>query len=153
MRFRKLDFFSKLTLSITLVIGLPFLSIGLFESYKNILTFKTFTQTTGTVVENSYSTVLIDGIPSGAYHPVVEFLNENDQKTRFTEGIGSLPPDFEIGEKVNIFINPQDTSDVRINTWKRLWLVPVIFCLVGLLPIIVGLFVVRKIESSFQIQK
>ncbi len=152
MRFRKLDFFSKLILIITLLIGLPFLSIGLFESYKNAVIIQTFTHKTGTIVENSYSTVLVDGVLSGAYHPVVEFFNEDNQKMRFTEGIGSLPPDFEIGEKVNILFNPQDSSDVRINTWKRLWLVPTIFCFVGLLPIVVGLFVVKKIESSFQLQ-
>lgn len=152
MRFKNLDFFSKMTLAITFLIGLPFLSIGLYESYKNVVMTQTYVHTVGTVVDNSYSSVLIDGVASGAYHPVVEFIGKDNRKERFTEGIGSLPPDFEVGEKVEILYNPQDIKDVRINTWKRLWLVPTIFCLVGLLPIIVGLFVVRKIEASFKPQ-
>ncbi|NTU82568.1 MAG: hypothetical protein HGA45_24895 [Chloroflexales bacterium] len=39
---------------------------------------------------------------------------------------------------------PADVHHARINSWKRLWLAPTIFIVVGALPLIVyGLWLVR----------
>src|SRR5215213_4449889 len=147
--FIKLDFISKIILIAGAFFGLPFLGIGLTEAYHNIEMSRLFTQTKGTIVQNTYSATNDSGNVSGAYFPVIEFTDANDKKVRFTEGIGSLPPDFEIGERVDLFYNPQNTKEARIITWKRLWLVPTILSFVGLLPVIISLIVVWKIEATF----
>lgn len=146
----RLDFISKIILAAGLFFGLPFLSIGLYEIFQNMEMFRGFIETRGVVVANSYATTYIDGSEGGVYYPVVEFTDLNNKKVRFTEGIGSLPADFEIGEEVEVLYDPHEPKEVRIKTWKRLWLAPTIFSAVGLLPIIICLIVVGKIESAFR---
>jgi hypothetical protein len=58
---------------------------------------------------------------------------------RFTDDVGSLPPDYEEGASVNAIYNPANVREARIKSWRRLWLAPTLLCFVGLLPILVGI--------------
>jgi Protein of unknown function (DUF3592) len=119
------------------VFGSPFLGVGLFEAYKNLEERKQFVVVSGTVVGNSYSTTNDEGVVSGAYYPQVEFETLQGLKVRFTDGAGSLPADYDIGDRVKVLYNPRNAKEARISSWKRLWLVPTILTTVGLLPLVV----------------
>ena len=126
--------------------GLPFLGIGLQEAYRNNRQIENFAHAPGTVVGNSYATVFNDGNVSGVYLPVIEFVLPDKRMIRFTDQVGSFPPDYEIGASLEIIYNPENPADVRVNSWKRVWLVPILLIAVGSLPFIVGIIFTRRFQ-------
>lgn len=135
-----------LILIISAICGLPFVGVGLHEVYQSSREIENFAHASGTVVGNSYATVMNDGNVSGVYLPIIEFVLPDKGKIRFTDKVGSLPPDYEVGASVEIIYNVENPADARINSWKRLWLVPVLLIAVGLLPIIVGIILARRLQ-------
>jgi hypothetical protein len=129
---------SLLILGLPVLVGSPFLVIGLYEVYKTERQLKGFRVARGVVVSNSYATINDNGTLSGTYYPVVEFFTESGEKVRFTDGVGKLPPDYEEGASVDAIYNPANVGEARIKSWKRLWLAPALLCFVGLLPVFVG---------------
>jgi hypothetical protein len=117
--------------------GCPFFGIGAYEAVEAQQETQTFIAVTGTVVDNSYQTTYNNGNEEGAYYPVVEFTVSTGEKVRFTDGVGSLPPDYEAGEQVPVLYNPEDMHEARLNTWKRVWFVPTLLICIGGLPILV----------------
>lgn len=135
-----------LMLTILGVLSLPFLGIGLYEAYLSRCQINDFVHTRGTVVGNSYITTSTDGNFSGAYLPQIEFSLPTGEKVRFTDKIGSLPPDYAIGEQLEVIYNPENSREALIGSWKRMWLAPALLIGIGLLLIIVGGYCCRKIS-------
>jgi len=135
-----------LIIVISTVCGLPFLRTGLYEAYRENREIENFAHISGTVVGNSYATVFDNGNVSGAYLPVIEFVLPDERKIRFTDQVGSFPPDYEVGASLEIIYNSENPSDARINSWKRLWLVPIILIAVGSLPFIAGVIITRRLQ-------
>lgn len=119
------------------IVGLPFFCIGLSEAFQNKKQLETFVSTDGTVVGNYYSTVSDGTNVTGAYQPTIEFFTTEGNKIRFTDGAGSLPPDYETGEQVKVLYNPANQNEARINSWKRMWFVPTLFCAISVMPLLV----------------
>ena len=131
---------------ILVCICLPFVGAGLHEVYKARRELDSFGRAVGRVTGNTYSQTNIDGNVSGAYHPVVEFTDKNGDKKRFTDGIGSLPPDYEAGAEVEVVFDPEMPDKARIYSWKRFWLAPSIFITAGLLPLIIAFIATRRLN-------
>jgi hypothetical protein len=123
----------RLVFIILLVVGAPFVLIALSEIVQINAAYSRG-QATGTVVDNSYSTTQDGTTVSGAYYPVVDFTTAAGETIRFTDGAGSLPPDYEIGATVPVLYDPAGVERPRLASWKRLWLVPTLFIVLGLLP-------------------
>jgi hypothetical protein len=137
-------------ISLVLVLtSCPFLGIGLYETITTRRQVETYVRVSGTVVDNSYSPSDSSDSTSGAYYPVVEFKPKDGRPVRFTDQIGSLPPDYEIGDTVEVIYNPQDRNEARVVSWTRLWLVPTIFITVGSLPGMIGLAVYIIVQKPF----
>jgi hypothetical protein len=135
-------------LLIPLVVGAPFLLIGLSEVYKVVQLERSWVSARGTVVDN-----MVVAFASGAsYAPVVDFRTLEGETVRFTDGVGTIPPDYEVGAEVKVLYDPNDAHSGRVASWKRLWLAPTILTCVGLLPMLVGVPVIwvagRKLSSS-----
>ena len=145
--FRWLDGFSLIILGVVALCSFPFLGVGLYEAYKAQHKLNSFVHTQGIVVDNFYSTTNDNGTVSGAYQPVVEFKLADGKSVRFTDGVGSLPPDYEVGSQVDVVYNPQNPKEANINSLKRVWLAPTIFIVVGLLPVIIAAVVMWKINN------
>ena len=122
--------------AVLFLFGCPFFGIGAYEAIEAQQEAKTSTIVAGTVVDNSYQTTYNDGNEDGAYYPVVEFADSTGETVRFTDGVGSLPPDYEVGEQVQVLYNPEGTYPARISSWKRVWLVPILLMCVGGMPIL-----------------
>jgi hypothetical protein len=124
-----------------LVVGLPFVCLGLYEVFEVQQMLSDFARVQGTVVDNTYITTNDGGAESGAYYPVAEFTPLDGSPVRFTDGIGSLPPDYAVGAQVPVLYDPADVRSARIHSWKRLWFAPTLFIAIGLLPSAVFLVV------------
>jgi len=127
--------FTSTTFLIPILIGLPFLGFGvntLFETYRDV---QVFVDVKGTVIDLIASTDE-DGT---SYAPVVRFTTRAGEKTFYYTNYYTSPPDFQIGDPVDMLYNPADASDARINTWHRLWALPLLLTAMGSLAIGVGL--------------
>jgi hypothetical protein len=77
------------------------------------------------------------------------------QTVRFTDGVGTVPPDYEIGAEVKVLYDPDDARNAQVVSWKRLWLGPTLLICAGLVPILVGMPVIwlslrrRRFSSRF----
>lgn len=133
-------------LSILAVCCLPFFGVGLYDVYQNYAEIRTFVGTEGTVVGNRYATVMEDGIATSFYQPEVEFDLPDGRKMRFTDKVGSLPPDYEVGNKLRVLYDPANPNNARIHSLKRFWLAPTIFMIVGILPILIAYLILRRLN-------
>ena len=135
-------------LLIPLLAGVPFLLIGLSEVYKVVQLERNWVSAPGTVVDN----VVVARATGASYTPVVDFRTMEAGMVRFTDGVGTIPPDYEVGTEVKVLYDPEDVHSARIVSWKRLWLVPTLLICAGLLPVVIGTVVLwlvgRGVGSS-----
>jgi len=122
------------------LVGCPFLGFGLYEAGQTWHVLTTFKPAPGQVVDNTYSAG--DNDSSGAYYPVVEFKPEDSKPVRFTDGVGTLPPDYEAGDPVEVLYNPNNTAEAYINSWKRLWFLAALFTGLGSIFVIIALLMI-----------
>ena len=131
-----------------LLIGSPFIAIGGCEAIETASTLERSVRTRGTVVDNRLVVDHRDGLEERSYQPVVEFRDAAGRVRRFSDPAGSLPPDYAVGEAVDVAFEASDPSKARLTSWKRLWLVPVLLVAVGLLPALVCWLVFTAISRS-----
>jgi hypothetical protein len=116
--------------------GLPFLLVGLIEAAQNYQMLGRFTQVQGVVVENVWHPFAEQG---AAYVPRVEYTDAGGTLRSFTDGIGSVPADYEVGSQVSVLYDPTGVEPPRIRSWKRIWFAPTLFVGIGLIPVAAGL--------------
>ena len=135
-------------LLIPLVVGAPFLLIGLSEVYRVVQLERSWVSTHGTVVDN----VVVARATGASYTPVVDFRTMEAGMVRFTDGVGTIPPDYEVGAEVKVLYDPDDVHSARVVSWKRLWLGPTLLIGAGLLPVLIAAVVLwlvgRGVGSS-----
>jgi hypothetical protein len=129
--------FTRWVFVILLAVGAPFLLLGLSEGWQAYTALRHGRQTTGTVIRNSYSVTQEGATESGAYYPVVQFTDAEAQPHTFTDGVGALPADYAVGASVPVLYDPAGVAPPRLATFKRLWFVPALFTVIGLLPVTV----------------
>lgn len=116
----------------------PFVVIGAHEAYQTDAQLRESVRLPGKVIANRLVVDQRDGVEERAYRPEVSFQSPDGATHRFTDGAGSLPPDYAIGETVRVLYAASQPENPRIASWKRLWLVPTLFVTVGLLPGVVA---------------
>lgn len=135
-------------LLIPLIVVVPFLLIGLSEVYGVVQQERNWISAPGTVVDN----VMIARATGAAYSPVVEFRTMEGETVRFTDDVGTVPPDYEVGAKVKVLYDPDDVHNAQLVSWKRLWVGPTLLIGGGLLPVLIAAFVLwlegRGVGSS-----
>lgn len=132
----------------TFLLTSPFAILGVLEVYHTASELRAGERTDGTVVTNRLTVDHRDGVEEHAYVPEVSFRSRDGSTHRFTDGAGSMPPDYTPGERVEVTYRASDPERARILSWKRLWLAPTIFVLVGLLPGCVAWLVLSRISRS-----
>lgn len=130
--FRRINWWAVL---IPVLIGGPFLCIGLSEVYETAQMVRTFVATRGTVVDNVWRAFAEGG---AAYVPVIEFRTGDGRVVRFTDGIGTVPAEYAVGAEVGMLYDPEDVQNARVNSWKRIWFGPTLITSIGLVPLLVG---------------
>ncbi|QNS08012.1 DUF3592 domain-containing protein [Streptomyces xanthii] len=119
--------------------GALFLVIGLVMGGVSLSYVTSAEQARGTVVSLEWSA------GSGGYsgrsrsrsgptaHPVVEFTTREGRATTFRSSMGSNPPAYDLGERVDVLYRADSPQDAKIDGFVSLWLLPLIFTGVGLL--------------------
>jgi len=125
--------------------GSPFVVIGGNEALATARELGRGARAEGTVVGNRLVSDRRDGVDEHAYVPEVEFRDLLGHSVRFTDGTGSLPPDYAVGERVQVSFARENPTRARILSWKRLWLAPTIFIVAGLLPGLVVAIVLWRV--------
>ncbi len=113
----------------------PLLALAAAQAWESWQIVRGSRSAVGTVVANQYAP---DSDGGGSYLPVVTFEPPDSQPITFTDGVGSLPPDYPVGSRVTVLSTPSSPRAARIGDWKRLWLVPTLLAIVGALPLIVA---------------
>jgi hypothetical protein len=65
------------------------------------------------------------------YLPVVEFEPASDHKVRITATVASNPPDYQIGDLVNVKFLPKRPGGGRIHSFWEMWFLPLLFFMIG----------------------
>lgn len=120
-----------------LLVDLIFLGVGIYltyDAYKFTHTARTAVGIVTAIPFHSSS----DGDSGGVYYPVIEFTADNGQAVEYHSTSGSNPPEFRVGEKVNIFYDPADPQNAKIDSFLDLWFIGVIFSGIGLVGVIIG---------------
>lgn len=109
------------------IIGAIMLSIitYLFISHQNFL--KTAVSVPGVVVSS----------PS---QPVIDY-EYNGEMYSYYSAVTSNPPSYEMGEQVEVFVNPNNPNDVIVNTFTERWFVITLIGGMGLLFFGIGMAV------------
>jgi hypothetical protein len=135
-------------LLIPLIVVAPFLFIGLSQAYQVVRQERNWISAPGTVVDN----IIVARATGAAYSPVVEFRTMEGVTVRFTDDVGTIPPEYEVGAKVKVLYDPNDAQNAQLVSWMRLWLGPTLLIGSGLLPVLVAAFVLwlegRRAGSS-----
>jgi hypothetical protein len=93
----------------------------------------------GIVVDMDASTT--DG--STTYAPIIEF-QANGQTYSFKGGISSNPPQYSVGDQVNVLYDPDNPETAQINKGSERWLVPLILIPAMIFGVIVvNFFLIR----------
>ena len=102
------------------------LLIGAFSSYRNTSLFvKTASRAEGTVVD---MVVMDTGVNNSsrsrssiAYRPTIHFIDRTGEKVEFTSSVGTNPPSYSKGQKVEILYRPDEPENAQINDFGSLW--------------------------------
>lgn len=149
--------FDPLPTLIILAVALPFLIIGLVEVHKARVMVQEFVTASGTLIDNEYRSHT-DPEDSArvywAYYPVVSFTTAQGYLYIFTDGEGSDPPTYKVGEAVEVLYNPDDPRDATIHSWMSIWMGPLWITVIGLFPILglIGWSVWRYVRAEMQFQ-
>jgi len=126
---------------------LPLTGIGLlmgaFFSYRNTSLFvQEASRAEGTIVDMvTVDTVSARGYRSTVYYPTINFMDRGGEKIEFKSTIGTNPPSYSKGQKVEILYRPTDPQNAQINDFGSLWTGPIVLGSIGGGFLIIGTIV------------
>lgn len=128
------------------VVGLGML-IGAMYAYQSQQKFLKTAQTTeGTVQELVYSR---SKKGSGTYHPVVAFEASDGKHYTFHSDMGTNPPSYNVGERVEVRYNPTNPYDAMLTGFWSMWGLIAIFGGLGTIFSSIGLgVIIGKIRKN-----
>jgi hypothetical protein len=136
----KVPFLATLVL---VILGIIFMGVAIAMFYFDQKAINTFTKTTGEVIALANTS---DG-EGASYAPVVAFQWEGRELT-FQSSTSSNPPGFQVGEEVELYVNPVNPYDVLINSFGQRFTGMLIFGFMGIvflgIPGVIRLFFLKK---------
>lgn len=100
----------------------------------------------GTVVRLDWRVDMRRVRPSSGYQAVVRFRKADGGTHEFVDDSGSDPPRYSIGEKVRVLYDPADPRNAKIDSFRSLWLAPVLALFAGVL--ILGIFAAIRVRPD-----
>ncbi|MCO7225940.1 DUF3592 domain-containing protein [Pleionea sp. CnH1-48] len=122
------------------VVGAVALSVGSFLLGKTYQFVEFSVRTQGVVVEH------IKAHRGYAVTPLVEFHSDSGEKIRFQAGAASSPPAFDIGEKVLVIYPYHQPDNANIDSFRTLWVGPLVPFFLGICFFTVGILAVRFMQ-------
>lgn len=128
-------------LAIALLAGAPLMFYGILQYSRTYNEMKDSTFSRGRVLK----TIQIEG----GYFPMVR-LETNQGTVRFTDRSGAQQPEFRDGEDVEIVFPQYQPQQARIYSWKRVWLIPTMITVGGILPLVIGCLAAVWAERKYK---
>ena len=85
------------------------------------------------------------------YTPVYEFKDSNNKTVRVRSSMSSYPAAYELDEEIDIYYNPEDSQDSKIDGIMDLWGFSIFFGIGAVLDLIMGasfIFIPKLISKS-----
>jgi len=73
------------------------------------------------------------------YRPKIEFTTSDGQKIRLVYPNGSNPPQYSIGDKINIIYSEDNPENIVIDSKFQIYIFPIIFVVLGAVLLISGI--------------
>lgn len=86
------------------------------------------------------------------YTPTFRFADETGQAHTVASSLYQSPPAFQVGDRVPVLYLPANPQSARINTFSQMWLLPLLFGILGGVSVVIGQIVLRwpQIRARFQ---
>ena len=117
------------------VISLIAITIGIYLWQKGAHLLASGKRANAIIFKNNYSSG--PGGKSPIYYPVVRFLTDEQEWITQELSIGYLPTKKE-GTKLEVIYDPEDPSNVEINSTFQLEVLPRIFVIIGFSGLVLG---------------
>lgn len=121
------------------LVGLIFMSIGIvllvvagYFVYDHQQFEKTAVTVTGTVVDFHSYISTSDNSSTTMYSPIFEYEYEGKKYT-YVSTSGSNVKEYEVDERIDIMVNPENPTDVLVNSFMEKWFVPALLGFMGTL--------------------
>lgn len=133
-----------------LIVGVVFIGVAGYVGYTTKMYLQHAKTTTGKVVDLLQQ-------PDRTFKPVIHYALPGTDTLEYISSVSSKPAEFEIGETVELLYSVSDTSDIKVNTFVELWLLPAIFGGMGLLfagmPVVGFLWSKRTKDSGLSLHE
>lgn len=85
------------------------------------------------------------GIPKVkyVYSPIVEFVSENGQKIQITSSTGSYPPNYKIGDYIEVRYQKNNPQNAMLNTFNDSWGFAIFLGIFGVILIIISFLPIK----------
>ena len=124
--------------------GLIMLMIGIFLISTTFLFMNNAIKTKATIID------LVDiGRDGGGLAPVFLFENEGGAFIKIESNTSSPIETFEVGDTIEIFYDPNNPYNAKINSFVQLWFIPTFLSLLGILFVILTLINYRKSKAHW----
>lgn len=121
---------AKLVGRIFMTVGLLMIGVAAYFVYSNRQFEQRARPVQGTVVDFQSYVSTNDNSSTTMYKPVFEYVF-NGKTYTYVSTTSSSSPEFEVGEKVNILVNPQNPEDVLVDSFLEKWLISLILGIMG----------------------
>jgi hypothetical protein len=112
------------------LLGGLFVMIGVFLFIRTRSFIGKAREVRGRVIEMVYSSGSEDG---GGYSPIYQFKTFEGQDIEVQDGISSNPPQFKVGQEIQVLYDPDNPRKARIKKWMNLYFTSVLFGGLGLI--------------------
>ncbi len=132
------------------IVGILFMSIGLIMLVVVIYLYNSHQQfeerakaVKGTVTAyQDYQSKNDDGSFTTMYTPTFEY-EFNGQSYKHVSSTSTSNKEFEIGQTVNILVDPEDPKEILVNSFMEKWFVPLLLGIMGIVFSGIGYLVFR----------
>jgi hypothetical protein len=132
-----------------MAIGIGLLVVAGFLYYNTTTFLAEAAKAEGTVMD----LVLSRSDDSTTYRPLIHFQDQQGETIEFMSSVGSNPPSYSEGDKVEVLYIPSKPQNARVNGWFSLWgaativgSLGVVFFLIGCGITLVGVLKTRSEE-------
>jgi hypothetical protein len=120
--------------------GTIFLLVGLFIAYNRY----SFFHNAACSVDGTVKEVIEKKRHKGAkikysYVPVFEYIAQNGNTYTYTSDLATNPPQYQVGEKVKLYYNPENPQIAKAYSILDSLIIPLVFILFGLFFIIISI--------------
>ena len=112
-------------------IGLGGASFDFYSNTRDFLRRAAHTQGTVIAFQISHS-----DNHSMSFTPEINFKNNKGRSVVFNSNLSSDPPQYSVGDKIDVVYDPAKPSNAKVNTFMALWLMPLALCIASVVSLL-----------------